>query len=139
MEERSINEVSSGEDSDVEFLDCGSLRQQRRDLDSPFHDIGDSMMFEESVATEDNARHDQSDQMLRFGSVTKELNVNNKASSKNGKWEYVCKRCYKPGETHSLTRRKEVKKWQRTPLIINRPSPNRLPNQPRSQLRYKAK
>lgn len=79
--------VSSGEDSDVEFLGYGASSNKQHNLDSSYKRREDAATRGTTVQPE---------------SVMQKFNTKKAASSKNGSWEYICKRCHKPGQNFPI-------------------------------------
>lgn len=98
--------ISSGEDSDVEFLGYGASNNTQRNCDGAYRRREDAATKEFTV---------QPESMIR--KVETKLTV----SLKNGRREYICKRCHKPGKHSLVVADRQRKRWRLVMLIINRP------------------
>lgn len=95
MEKQLTIEVSSGEDSDVEFLGDGTSSHGREDCDSSDKEVG-------IIATKENTTQLEPGRTVQLDPIAQEVQARKATNLKNGTWEYICKRCHKPGKNLSV-------------------------------------
>lgn len=95
MEKQLTIEVSSGEDSDMEFLGDGTSSHGIEDCDSSDKEMG-------IIATKGNMTQLEPGRTVQLEPIIPEIQGRKATNLKNGTWEYICKRCHKPGENPSV-------------------------------------
>lgn len=85
-----VIEISSGEDSDVEFMGYGSPSHGKEFDEAHDNKPGDA-------ATKENINLLEPTRTAQLSPMARDSDSKKISNTKSGAWQYVCKRCHKPG------------------------------------------